>query len=184
MKHYCQTIMNKLKQQSNILRNIPVTLLITDKTDNGAVDVIKRTIELNPNYISDPKLVAPTIAHELAHIVYHELYGFRRNKEDEIFADVYGMILCKRAGFNISGYRDEWNTELRRIENTDEHPQSKIRYLILKQAAAYLDDFNNIEINNHAGKKKHNYVESAFDVTLRREILKIKFGKTCDSVTN
>lgn len=183
MKHYCQTILDKLQQQSDILRNMPITLKITGSVDNGSVDVLKKNIELNPDYIKNPKVVAPTIAHELAHIVYYELYGFKRNKEDEIFADVYGMILCKRAGFDISEFRNEWNNKLERMTNTNEHPQNKIRYLILKRASAYLDDIDTIKID-HQSAGRPDFEEAPFDITLRREVLKKRYKIEDDDKKN
>ncbi|MBQ9035108.1 MAG: hypothetical protein IJ099_03990 [Alphaproteobacteria bacterium] len=175
MKHYCQTILIRLQQESDILRNMPITLDVTNEVENGSTDVKTKNIKVNPQYISKPKVAVSTIAHELAHIVYHELYGFKRNKEDEIFADVYGMILCKRAGFDITDMKDEWKCKLKRMENTNEHPQNQIRYLILKRVEAYLDDFNTIKINNQSARRS-DYEEAPFDITFRRDRSRKAFG--------
>lgn len=181
MKYYCLSVLNRLKKQSDILRDMPIKLEMTETVDNGSVNVRAKTIELNPYYVNNPKKAVSTIAHELAHVAYYELYGFRRNKEDEIFADVYGMILCKRAGFDISGFREEWNNKLSRKENTDEHPQDKIRYLIMKRAGAYIDNFNTVKVNHPLGlEKRRDFEESPFDVTLRREVLKRKYKEGDD----
>ena len=177
MKQSYQAIMKKLQQQSDVLRHMPIKLKVTDSVDNGSVDIKKRLIELNPDYVSDPKKAVPTIAHELAHLAYFQLYGFKRNKEDETYADVYGMILCKRAGYDISDFRNDWNSELARMENTDEHPQNKIRYLIIKRAIAYLDDLESPKIDNQFTQQiRPDYTEAPFDITLRREMLRKKLG--------
>ncbi len=183
MQQKCQAILSKLQQQSDILRNMPISVEVTEATENGSVDVKNKLIKVNPQYISGLQVAESTIAHELAHIAYYELYGFKRNKEDELFADVYGMILCKRAGYDISEDMKKWNEKLKRIENTDEHPQNKIRYLIMKRVAAYMDDFNNVKVNyKNAPKPRQDYAEAPFDITLRRERLRKKFGVEDDDV--
>jgi len=176
VKYYCEAVLNKLKQQSDILRDLPITIELTRMVANASVSAAENKIKINPNYIHERSSAAPTISHELAHIVYYRLYGFLSNKEDEIFADVYGMILCKRAGCSVAEVRDDWNDELRKREypNDDAHPENKIRYYILKRAMAYLDDLPNVEIKNPKIPERNGFEESPFDVSLRRQRIKQK----------
>ena len=177
MRHYYETVLKKLAEQSDILRNMQVTLEVTTETENAAVNVLENKIKVNPNYLREQSSAAPTISHELAHIVYYQLYGFLSNKEDEIFADVYGMILCKRAGWDVARVRDDWNDELkkRKYTNNNEHPENKIRYYILKRAVAYLDDLPSVKIKNPQISERDGFGESPFDVSLRRQRLKQKY---------
>lgn len=176
MMHNHQAVLQKLMDQSDILRNMQITLDITSEVENASANVLENKIKINPDYLKSVKEVAPTLSHELAHIVYYNIYGFKSNKEDEIFADVYGMILCKRAGFDVSKFKDEWNEKLQHKENPDEHPQNKIRYYILKRMMSYLEDFNVVKINGVKQEKKHDYMVSSFDISIRRERLRQKFG--------
>lgn len=177
MRHYYETVLKKLAEQSDILRNMQITLEVTTETANAAVNVLENKIKVNPNYLREQSSAAPTISHELAHIAYYQLYGFLSNKEDEIFADVYGMILCKRAGWDVARVRDDWNDELkkRKYTNNDEHPENKIRYCILKRAVAYLDDLPSVKIKNPQISERDGFGESPFDVSLRRQRLKQKY---------
>lgn len=149
---YLTEIMQKLQNQSDVLRGKDIKICLRDDkeyTDNACVTATAGIIGFGKKYLQKQAAkgedyVARTIAHELSHIVYkakHKINGHGYNKEDEVFADNYGLILCHRAGYNIN--LPIWQKKLEKADqNADEHPAEKIRQLLINKTAAYLTDEN------------------------------------------
>ncbi len=143
---YLTEIMHKLQDQSDILRGENFAICLTnDKkyTDNAFINYESNTIMFGLKYLErvsrhSEDAVAQIIAHELSHSIFKRTKSVSAaHKEEEIFADNYGLILCNRAGYN---YDDrEWNiysdTD---IINKDEHPHKKIRRIINRRTISRL----------------------------------------------
>ncbi len=141
---YLNNIMRKLQSQSDLLCNKDIVICLSNdkKLANNAYSYTdSNTIIIGLQYLKkkakqSEDAVAHTIAHELSHILFREKYAVSGQKEEEIFADNYGLILCHRAGYNIT--TEIKNNELTADINKDKHPKKQIRQLIMQRTAARL----------------------------------------------
>lgn len=146
LTEYLTGIMHKLQQQSDLLRGKDVALCLTEDnniTERAACYTDTQTIFLNPNFLRETKnlsedAVATEIAHELSHLAYREKFDIAgKSKEEEIFADNYGLVLLNRAGYNVR--LNIYNEKLSVKENRDVHPADKIREIIRHRTIAALN---------------------------------------------
>ncbi len=146
LTEYLTGIMHKLQQQSDLLRGKDVALCLTedyDVAERAAVSTGTQTVLFNVDYLREnPSIsedaVAAEIAHELSHLVYREKFALAgKSKEEEIFADNYGLVLLNRAGYNVRNSLHEEELEVE--ENRDVHPADKIRELICRRTVAALN---------------------------------------------
>ena len=147
---YLEEIMHKLQDQSDYLRGKDIAICVSNNpkkldigygTDNACFIAKSAAILFDLEYLRKCAAwgedgVASTIAHELSHYVYKEKNQLRGGKEEEIFADNYGLILCHRAGYNVRVNVDRRKRELSSELNIDEHPQDKIRQLVMLRTCA------------------------------------------------
>ncbi len=147
---YLEEIMHKLQDQSDYLRGKDIAICVSDDskkldigygTNNACFIANSAAILFDLEYLRKSAAwgedgVAATIAHELSHYVYKEKNQLRGGKEEEIFADNYGLILCHRAGYNVRVNVDKRKRELSSELNVDEHPQDKIRQLVMLRTCA------------------------------------------------
>lgn len=143
---YLTEIMHKLQDQSDILRGENFAICLTNdkiQTHGAGINYESNTILFGIEYLKKLSVfsedaVAQTIAHELSHSIFKRTKSvYTAHKEEEIFADNYGLILCNRAGYN---YDDrEWNIYSDAdIINKDEHPHKKIRRIINRRTISRL----------------------------------------------
>ena len=146
---YLTEIMHRLKNQSSVLRPMDIRLVLSDmpdRTDNAYCFREEKIILMGLQYLKmqaqyGEDMVAATIAHELSHIVYRNKYQFYGlSKEEEVFADMYGIILRHRAGYNTR--INPWRKRIKYKINENVHPQGKIRRLIMNRLSSSLETRN------------------------------------------
>ncbi|MBQ7632678.1 MAG: hypothetical protein IJS88_01010 [Alphaproteobacteria bacterium] len=146
---YLTGIMHKLQKQSQDLKDLDISLCLSDakeNTDNAYCYLDYNTISIGLKYLKKvaqygEDAAASVIAHELSHLIYQKKYNlYGASKETEIFCDNYGVILRHRAGYNTSV-----NMRMKELEadmNVSDHPQDAIRRLIMRRTASALDTAN------------------------------------------
>ncbi|MBO4294009.1 MAG: hypothetical protein J5896_01020 [Alphaproteobacteria bacterium] len=146
---YLTDIMHRLQKQSSVLKPMNIRLVLSDlpdRTDNAYCFREEKIILMGLQYLKmqaqyGEDMVAATIAHELSHIVYRNKYQFYGlSKEEEVFADMYGIILRHRAGYNTR--INPWKKRIKYKINEDSHPQGKIRRLIMNRLSSSLETRN------------------------------------------
>ena len=146
---YLTEIMHRLKNQSSVLKPMDIRLVLSDmpdRTDNAYCFREEKIILMGLQYLKmqaqyGEDMVAATIAHELSHIVYRNKYQFYGlSKEEEVFADMYGIILRHRAGYNTR--INPWRKRIKYKINENVHPQGKIRRLIMNRLSSSLETRN------------------------------------------
>lgn len=146
---YLKDIMHRLQNQSMVLKQMDIDLVLSDlpnQTNNAYCFHEEKAIVMGLAYLKrlaprGEDMVAAIIAHELSHIAYRQKYRFYGlSKEEEIFADSYGVILRHRAGYNCQIYFRQ--NDIDRDVNYRVHPQDKIRSLIMKRVASSFDTRN------------------------------------------
>ena len=146
---YLTEIMHRLQKQSSVLKPMNIRLVLSDmsdRTDNAYCFREEKVILMGLRYLKKrakygEDMVAATIAHELSHIVYRNKYQFYGlSKEEEVFADMYSIILRHRAGYNTN--INPWKKRIKYKINEDSHPQGKIRRLIMKRLSSSLETRN------------------------------------------
>lgn len=143
--NYLTDIMHKLQNQSDILRNKDIAFCLSndkEHANNAFSDSSSNVIIFGLQYLKNwarkgEDAVAQTIAHELSHLIFREKFHLHGAKEEEIFADNYGLILCHRAGYNVTAPR--WMEKVSPEINDDVHPQKQIRQLVLQRTAVKLN---------------------------------------------
>lgn len=174
---YLTAIMHRLQDQSDVLRSQDIAICLSNdkKHANNAFAYNKsKTIILGLQYLKkmakqSEDAVAQTIAHELSHIIFKQKYHIHADKEEEIFADNYGLILCHRAGYNVTTKR--WTDKLSAEINDDQHPQAQIRNLIMQRTVARLkaSDKPLTKFKKTIPNNNKNFVEYYEDVLKQRE---------------
>ena len=148
LTEYLYEILHKLQNQSNFLRHKDIAICLSNeksRTDNTSFVFAADTIVVGLNHLKkfaahSEDAVAAVLAHELSHKIFRHKYSFCGGKEEEIFADNYGLILCDKAGYNPS--ISLWDRPLSPDLNDTIHPQHKIRQLIMNRTAAKLSNSN------------------------------------------
>lgn len=146
LEAYLSEILHRLQNQSDLLRFKDIAICITSektKNNNAEYNFPSDTIILGLAYLKKyakkgEDAVAAIISHELSHNIFREKYSISGGKEEEIFADNYGLILCKKAGYNTN--ISLWEKSLSANINDDVHPQHKIRQLIMQRTSRNLGE--------------------------------------------
>ncbi len=123
----------------NKIKNAPKLQYLLKDLDpyDASYDCPPNKIYLNLamlQFVRSRSEMAIVVGHELAHAVYHHCGDYSKNVKDnwrtELMADKLGMLMAKRAGFNVC--KGVKVLQAFHMPDSGTHPSSNYRYKLLK----------------------------------------------------